>query len=233
MVDSIISKVIRKIRDHLLRPNVISLTKDSLVGNGVQFGQADLFGYFELGEGVSIRHGVTMRSGSAISIGRYTSVSGPNTDMHCLLNPIRIGSFCSIARDVHFQEYNHDYRSLSTYNLHSKFFGGSPRHDSTSKGSIEVGHDVWIGSQSLILSGASIGHGAIVAANTVVTGDVPPYAIVAGSPAKVVAYRFDEAVIQELLTMRWWTWDINRIVANKDLFTGPLTLSKLKTYQEK
>ncbi len=67
-----------------------------------------------------------------------------------------------------------------------------------------IGNDVWIGSGALILSGASIGDGAVVAAHSVVTKPVPPYAIVAGNPARVVKYRFDEATIQELLALKWW-----------------------------
>lgn len=74
----------------------------------------------------------------------------------------------------------------------------------SSRGDIVIGHDVWLGSQCMIMSGVTIGHGAVVAARAVVTRDVPPYAIVAGNPARVVRLRFDEARIAALVETAWW-----------------------------
>ena len=76
----------------------------------------------------------------------------------------------------------------------------------TSRGDVSIGHDVWLGSQCFVLSGVTIGHGAVVAARAVVTRDVPPYAIVAGNPAKVVRYRMSPQRIEALLALRWWEW---------------------------
>lgn len=76
-------------------------------------------------------------------------------------------------------------------------------HDAT-RGDVAIGHDVWLGSQAMILSGVTIGHGAVVAARSVVTRDVPPYAIVAGNPARIVRLRHPEAQIEKLLATRWW-----------------------------
>lgn len=76
-------------------------------------------------------------------------------------------------------------------------------HDAT-RGDVTIGHDVWLGSQAMILSGVTIGHGAVVAARAVVTRDVPPYAIVAGNPARLVRLRLPEAQIATLLESRWW-----------------------------
>jgi virginiamycin A acetyltransferase len=76
-------------------------------------------------------------------------------------------------------------------------------HDAT-RGDVAIGHDVWLGSQAMILSGLTIGHGAVVAARSVVTRDVPPYAIVAGNPARVVRLRLPEAQVAALLAARWW-----------------------------
>jgi virginiamycin A acetyltransferase len=73
-----------------------------------------------------------------------------------------------------------------------------------SNGDVSIGHDVWLGSQCIILSGVTIGHGAVVAARAVVTRDVPPYAIVAGNPARVVRRRLSDAQIEALLAKRWW-----------------------------
>jgi len=74
----------------------------------------------------------------------------------------------------------------------------------TSRGDVVIGHDVWLGSECMIMSGVRIGHGAVVAARAVVTRDVPPYAIVAGNPARIVRSRFDEATVAALLESRWW-----------------------------
>lgn len=74
----------------------------------------------------------------------------------------------------------------------------------TTRGDVTIGADVWIGSQAFLLSGITVGHGAVIAARAVVSRDVPPYAVVAGNPAKVVRMRFDEARIEKLLASRWW-----------------------------
>ena len=81
-----------------------------------------------------------------------------------------------------------------------------------SKGDITVENDVWIGHGSKILSGVSIGDGAIIGANSLVTRDIPPYAIAAGSPARVIKYRFDEQTIEKLLEIRWWDFKEEEII---------------------
>jgi serine acetyltransferase len=82
------------------------------------------------------------------------------------------------------------------------------------KGDIIIENDVWIGAKATIMSGVRIGNGAIVAAGSVVSKDVPPYAIVAGNPAKIVKYRFDEEQIKKLLSICWWDWDEQKIKDN-------------------
>lgn len=81
------------------------------------------------------------------------------------------------------------------------------------RGDVVIGHDVWLGSQCMVMSGVAIGHGAVVAARAVVTKDVPAYAIVAGNPARVVRLRFDEATVASLLESRWWDLPKERIDA--------------------
>lgn len=85
-----------------------------------------------------------------------------------------------------------------------------------------VGHDVWIGLGAVVLPNVTIADGAVIAAGSVVTQDVPPYAIVGGNPAQVIAYRFKQSLIQELLELRWWDWSIDRINRNIPLFTRNL-----------
>ena len=83
-----------------------------------------------------------------------------------------------------------------------------------------IGSDVWIGYDALLMPGVKVGDGAIVAARAVVTGDVPPYAIVVGNPAKVVKRRFDDEVVAELLTIRWWDWPVDKITRNLHAVVG-------------
>lgn len=111
---------------------------------------------------------------------------------------ITIGSFCSIAPNVTFiVESDHPINKLSTFPFKVKCL--NQKYEAISKGDIIIDDDVWIGYGSVILSGVHIGQGAIIAAGSVVTKDVPAYAIVAGIPAKVIKYRFSKEVILKLL----------------------------------
>lgn len=163
-----------------------------------------------------------------IIIGSNTTVNGPNTELYALDYPIKIGNFCSIARGTNIQEYNHDVNCITTYFIKYRIFNDKFGADAVSKGAIEIGNDVWIGTGSTILTGVNIGNGAVIAANSVVTSNVPPYAIVGGTPAKVLKYRFSDEIIKELLLLEWWNWDIEKIKTNKDLFYGDLTMDKLQ-----
>lgn len=84
----------------------------------------------------------------------------------------------------------------------------------TGKGDVTVGNDVWVGLSAYISSGVTVGDGAVIAARSVVTKDVPPYAIVGGNPAKLIRLRFDEPTICDLLQLRWWDWPQERVSAN-------------------
>ena len=111
---------------------------------------------------------------------------------------IKIGNYCSLAYGCTFIcGGNHDYQTLSTFPFNSML--GRNNVESTTKGPIIVEDDVWIGYGAIVMSGVHIGQGAIIAAGSVVTKDIPPYAIVGGIPAKVIKYRFNEEIIKELL----------------------------------
>lgn len=113
---------------------------------------------------------------------------------------LKIGNFVSIADGVKFiLGGNHKYNTLSTYPFNTIFYNGDVNKDLESKGIIEIEDDVWIGLNSIILSGVKIGKGAIIGAGSVVTKDVPPYAIVVGNPGKIVKYRFSEDIIEKLI----------------------------------
>ncbi|SDH61168.1 Acetyltransferase (isoleucine patch superfamily) [Pseudobutyrivibrio sp. 49] len=112
---------------------------------------------------------------------------------------LKIGSFVSIATDVKFLlRGEHALNTISTFPIQVKVLGEG-EDESFAKGDIVVDDDVWIGQNALILSGVHIGQGAVIAAGSVVTKDVEPYAIVAGNPARVIKKRFSNEIINELL----------------------------------
>lgn len=134
---------------------------------------------------------------------------------------LKIGKFCAIACGARFlfTSGNHALRSLSTYTFPIFFEewgldAKNIREAWDNKGDITVGNDVWIGYEAVILSGVTIGDGAIIGARAVVTKDVPPYTIVGGIPAKPIRKRFDDAVIERLEALRWWDWDEEKIRRN-------------------
>lgn len=100
-------------------------------------------------------------------------------------------------------------------------------------GDTEVGHDVWIGTEAMLLPGVKIENGAVIGARTIVTKDIEPYAIVAGNPAKLIRKRFDEKQIAKLQEMQWWHWHENSLASAMHLLCSN-DISKLyKLWQEK
>lgn len=125
-----------------------------------------------------------------------------------------IGDFCSVGPNVLFiLQADHPINHISTFPFKVKVLG--EKYEATSKGDIVIEDDVWIGANVTILSGVHIGKGAVLAAGSVVTKDIPPYAIVGGVPAKVIKYRFNDDIIQELLTVDYSK--IDRDVVSKYL----------------
>lgn len=128
-----------------------------------------------------------------------------------------IGKFCAIAKDVKFimNGANHKISGFSTYPF--QIFGQGwekvmPRPGELPfKGDTIVSNDVWIGYDSTIMPGVTIGNGAIIASKSVVTKNVPDYCIVGGNPAQVVKYRFDQTTIDQLLKIAWWNWPADKI----------------------
>lgn len=136
---------------------------------------------------------------------------------------LKIGKFCSIACGAKFifNSANHSLKSLSTYPFPLFFeeweLDMKNVADSwDNKGDITIGNDVWIGYEAVILSGVTIGDGAIIGTRAVVTKDVEPYTIVGGVPAKPIRKRFSDSVIEKLEDIQWWNWENEKIKSNID-----------------
>ncbi len=151
-------------------------------------------------------------------LGDGTRIIGP-----CVLKgsePIVIGRYCAIGDGVRIISSNHETnRANLQRHLQSRLGFGALRQ---SRGPVTIGNNVWIGDAAIILSGVVVGDGAVIAAGSVVTRSVPPFAIVAGSPARVVRRRFSEQVIERLTSIEWWEWPEERISANPELFQADL-----------
>lgn len=121
---------------------------------------------------------------------------------------VKIGKYCSLASNIRFViDGNHKWQTFSTFPFRERFGWSECPQGNYGKEIPTVGNDVWIGNDAVIYSGCHIGDGAIVAGQSVVTKSVPPYAIVAGNPARVVKYRFEPEVIEKLLKYKWWDLD--------------------------
>ena len=141
----------------------------------------------------------------------------------CSLLNCDVGAFCSIASKVSVGGVAHPLQFVSTSpaflshrdSIKTKF----SRHKYLPELRTTIGNDVWVGEGAYIKAGVNIGHGAVVGMGSVVTRDVPPYAIVAGNPARIIRMRFDERIIKSLLAMAWWDKsddDLRRLAANFD-----------------
>ena len=169
----------------------------------------------------------------AVSVGDYTIyndfVHDPvdfeknNILYHYPINHDRliIGKFCSVACGAKFllSSANHTLHSLATYSFPIFFEEWELDRKNVAaawdnKGDIVIGNDVWIGYEAVILSGVTIGDGAIIGARAVVTKDVPPYTVVGGVPARFIKNRFPEETVRRLLALKWWDWDRERIKRN-------------------
>ena len=143
-----------------------------------------------------------------------------------------IGKFCMIASDVKFimNGANHLSNAISTYPF--AVFGNGWENAMEgktypNKGNIEIGNDVWIGYNATIMAGVKIGDGAIIATNATVVSDVKPYTIVGGNPAREIKKRFSSEIIERLLKLQWWNWDIEKITKNVQNLTD-LDIDKLE-----
>lgn len=142
-----------------------------------------------------------------------------------------IGPFCSIADNCRIGGAEHALEYVSTSPvfhkgkniLHCNFTQAPQKHVPR----ITIGADVWIGANAVVLSGITIGHGAVVGAGSIVTHDIPPYEIWAGNPARKIKDRFDKDIKDSLLASEWWNWDDDRIMKYSDYFSDPESFIRL------
>ncbi len=215
----IIKKIKRKLADKTIQyiESFNRIDEIATIHPSAYIKSSRLYGKIKINEGVKL---YKTEIGGNVAIGRYTSLWGPGIFLLSSIHPIIIGNFCSIARNLTIQEYFHDYNKLTTYFIGRNIFGNDIKKEIVSKGSVIIGNDVWIGVNTTILSGIKIGNGVVIGASSVVTHDIPPYAIVAGNPARIIKYRFNEERIREIEEMKWWDWSIDKIKKHKELFNG-------------
>jgi acetyltransferase-like isoleucine patch superfamily enzyme len=172
-------------------------------------------------------HGLVDFSGEC-AIGLFSYTNGP-----LKLSRASIGRYCSIGEQVIINPGNHPVNWVSTHPFASDPSGVSsgmaniPAYhaitltDATGERDmrgdrVTIGHDVWIGTRAMILGGVSVGHGAVIAAGAVVTGNVEPYSIVAGVPARHLRYRLPQEEREALLELAWWDWDLAMLGPARD-----------------
>ena len=148
-----------------------------------------------------------------------------------------IGKFCAIAKGIEFvmNGANHRMNSVTTYPFNIMGVGWEQftpsLEDLPLKGDTVVGNDVWIGQNVTVMPGVHIGDGSIIAANSVVTKNIPPYSIAGGNPCRLIRKRFDDDLIAYLLNLKWWDWDADKIFRNMDALCSG-NLQKIKHISE-
>lgn len=188
-----------------------------------------------------IKNTLTCRN---IIVGDYTYYDDPIDSEHFenhvthhydfIGDKLIIGKFCAIAKGVEFimNGANHSMCGISTYTFY--IMGGGWEKSTTNmsnlplKGDTIVGNDVWIGQNVTIMPGINIGDGAIIGANSIVAKDIPAYSVAVGNPCCVIKMRFDDEMIEYLLSLKWWDWPAEKIFTNLEALTSS-DLTKIKS----
>lgn len=168
-----------------------------------------------------------------VKIGKHTSYRDNVISYSEQEDEVIIGNFTSIAKGAKIipsGEHRYDWVSTSSLRIKFKIDGAWKDGHPWGKGKVIIGNDVWIGEGAIILSGVEIGDGAVIGAGTVVTKNVDPYAIVVGNPAKAIKYRFNNDIISQLLIIKWWNWNDNKIKRNIKYLTDKPNMDIFNTW---
>ncbi|MEI6070387.1 MAG: CatB-related O-acetyltransferase [Verrucomicrobiae bacterium] len=159
-----------------------------------------------------------------VAVGSHTyGVTSKTVLLFKKTDRVVVGKYCSIAYGVKIiASGEHYYERAANYPFRARCLGEDGESETATKGEVRIGNDVWIGARAIVLSGVTIGDGAVIGAGSVVSHDIPPYAIAAGVPAKVLRYRFSENQIQDLLQIKWWNWDHSIILSRLKAFEGDI-----------
>lgn len=144
-----------------------------------------------------------------------------------------IGKYCSIADECNIGLGHHTLQYLSTSPIFTEVHNGtgqkwSPKNIVSPYSHIEIGNDVWIGFRSIIIGNIKIGDGVVIGAGSIVTKDVPPYAIVAGVPAKIIRYRFSDETLEKLEDIKWWDLEDGILKKNINIFQKKVSIDTLR-----
>lgn len=165
--------------------------------------------------------------GSRVAVNRrnyvHDSVLGDltYTGMNTIIHSSEVGRCCSIACNVEIGAKGHNMSCASLMPHETFAFAASEKRDSTAGANLSpacfIGGDVWIGAGAIVLSGVHIGPGAVIGAGAVVIGDIPPFSVAVGVPAKAIRLRFPAKVIHRLLKIAWWEWDAEHIARHEPI----------------
>jgi virginiamycin A acetyltransferase len=173
-------------------------------------------------QGIEIEPACHIARGSLVtpgtSFGFGTAINGPGVFKGSA--KIRIGRYCAVGEGVRMISSDHETNRANLQIRLQKRLGFGDLD--VARGPIEVGNNVWIGDAAILLSGVRVGDGAVIAAGSVVTRDVPAFAIVAGSPARVIRMRFGEEEIARLSDLAWWSWSEDEMRESPELFVESL-----------
>lgn len=140
--------------------------------------------------------------------------------VNSIVKSVKIGKYCSLSWNLSLGGKNHNYHNVTThpkwryFRMDEKLTKIKP--DMGEETTCEIGNDVWIGANTIVLRNVSVGDGAVIGAGSVISKNVPAYAIVAGNPGKIIKYRFSNSIIESLLSLKWWDWPDDIIRKNID-----------------
>lgn len=212
--------------------------RDSQLGQDVRIWRDAQVLHSDLGSHASVGDFAIVREsklGSFAEIGRRNTVDhavigqSTYTGEFCIIKYCEIGKYCAVSWNVSIGGANHDLRHLcSTPLFRVMQERPAETYASFTEEPLQIGNDVWVGAGAHILRNVTVGDGAVIAANAVVTHDVAPYAIVAGVPAKQIGQRFSDEIVEELLKLRWWDEPVERLQTAKELFGKQVDLELIR-----